>query len=452
MIRGNASSLTFRLAWRIVAIFLAAILLSVGVFAWRSDQMLHTLLQQALIDQAQDIIEHLRTEPRGAVSLDLPTQIEEAYEAGGADYLYVVYDRNGHALRSSSSEALHLLAGAVPQGREGFFQFLDPAHGAMHGYVTEADEFRVAVAEPRGEVLLESLVEQFPGIAVNWLVPILVITLVVAFITIRRGLSPLRRLSRDAASIGPQSTGVRLATHSLPGEVAPLVVAVNRALDRLDEGFQAQRRLTADVAHQLRTPLAVLTARIDTLDRTEISLALRRDVERMNRLVEQLLRMARLETADLDLSQPVDLWETAIEVISNLAPIAVAQEVELSLIGAEKPVLVRADGPAVAAALTNLVENALAHAPAGSSVEVEVTADGAVRVLDEGPGIPETEQAAIFERFRRGSQAKTSGTGLGLAIVAETARLHGGRISVRNRPKAGAEFRLSLQPSPSEPG
>jgi two-component system OmpR family sensor kinase len=176
--------------------------------------------------------------------------------------------------------------------------------------------------------------------------------------------------------------------------------------------------------------------------------ALRRDTDRMTRLVAQLLRMTRLESLPLDVTQRVDLHAVAAEAITDLAPLGLGRRVALALLG-ESAVSVRGNHPALVLAVTNLVENAIGYAPAGSTVEVAVARPGRVAVLDRGPGIPAEHRPRILQPFERGPAAREGGAGLGLAIVAEIAAAHGGTIRVEARPGGGAAFLLDVPGAPA---
>ena len=271
-------------------------------------------------------------------------------------------------------------------------------------------------------------------------------------LTLRIALRPLNRLSAAAALVGPEHPGVRLPDAGLPGELEPLVGAINTGLARLERAIETQRRFGADAAHALRTPLAVLTARIDLLADDENKTALLADVDRMSRMVDQMLRLARLEGMPLERPGPVDLRVVAVDAVSALAPLAVARGIELSLESEGSAVVTRGNRDALLLAAQNLIENALAHAPRGSRVEVETAPPATLRVLDRGPGVAEAERTEIFTRFRRGgTRARTpggsgsGGAGLGLAIVAEIAALHDGTARADARPGGGAVFSLELR-------
>jgi signal transduction histidine kinase len=162
----------------------------------------------------------------------------------------------------------------------------------------------------------------------------------------------------------------------------------------------------------------------------------------MNRLVEQLLSVARLDAVALDVSQAVDLNEVAKEVVANLAPWALAQGQTLAFSAGAAAAPTTGNAYAIADALRNLIENAIAHAPPRSEVTVATTAEGGISVTDHGRGVAEADRERIFERFWRGKGAASQGAGLGLAIVVEIMKAHGGRVCVSSASDGGAVFTL----------
>lgn len=279
--------------------------------------------------------------------------------------------------------------------------------------------------------------------------PLTLVTAAVAapliVLVVRRTLAPLDMVMKEAGRIDINAPGVRLSEGHAPKEVAPLIAAVNRALGRLEDGYRTQARFMTDAAHELRTPVAILQTRIESLSPGGDRDALSRDVARLALLCEQLLDLQRINSTTGDRTA-VDLGQLARQCAADLAPLAIAakREIGLEVIGAN---VVLGDGPALTRALSNLVMNALQHGAGRISLIVR---ECAVTVADEGPGIALEQRHKVFEPFRRLKPLST-GSGLGLALVKEIAALHGGRVEIGERPGGGAAITFFLSPQTAPP-
>jgi signal transduction histidine kinase len=286
--------------------------------------------------------------------------------------------------------------------------------------------------------------EEITGEVLPTLVPLLIVTLTVVVVTVRVTLRPLRQLSAQANEIQPETSETRLDLEGVPAEIVPVIGSVNRAFDRIAEGLRLQRRFTANAAHELRTPLAVLRARVDSMPPSAAVLALRGDVDRMARVVDDLLAVARLEAREADMHTHVDLARVARNVLALLAPLAHAEDKDVALTAPDEPVWIKGNASVLERTLRNLVENCLRHTSPGTCVDVAVRHGAKVTVRDRGPGVPATSRQRIFEPFWRGEETRAGGAGLGLAIAAEAVELHGGRIAVDDAPGGGAVFAVEL--------
>ena len=453
---GQFRSLQVRLAVRLAVLYVAAAAIAVGVLVYQVYDTAGSLNDRELGLRAEDLARALVADGTGQPRLDLPAKLAAAYAAAPEDDLFAIRDTNGRVIAASPDEFGERVANWPPATDEPSYFRLSGAgsedfgsetyYGLSVALQTAAGPVWISVARTEGsDALIRSILREFVVNAI-WVSPLLMLaTLAIGIFAIRNGLKPVREVSRMAASIGPDATSVRLPEQNLPTEIMPLVASINHALDRLEKGFAVQREFTANAAHELRTPLAIITSALETMDGNSELEQLRTDVGRMNRLVEQLLRVARLDSVALEFGT-VDLNKVASSVVAAMAPWAIAQGKAIAFAGTEWPVNVKANAPALEDALRNLIENAVAHAPAGTEVTVTVDRAGRIDVADRGRGVPRKDRESIFKRFWRGAGEKKEGAGLGLAIVSEIMRAHCGSASVADNPGGGAVFTLSFPP------
>lgn len=275
-------------------------------------------------------------------------------------------------------------------------------------------------------------------------------------LVLRRGLRPLDQLSEQLASITTTSLGrERVAVHDQPRELVPIAAAFNSLLERLAQGWEQQRSFIDGVAHELRTPITLISGYAQRLQRDphgdrEAVARIAAEASRMARLVSDLLDISRDETGRLELSTGlVDADQALLEIFERLSPLAGGR---LRLLppaedaAPDEAFWVRADPLRLQQCLTNLVENALRYTPAGSPIELFSSHDAGqvlLHVRDHGPGVPEAERERIFQRFQRGSAA-ASGSGLGLYLVRLLMQRMGGSVAVGPTPGGGADFLLAL--------
>ncbi|HEY8479083.1 MAG TPA: HAMP domain-containing sensor histidine kinase [Spirillospora sp.] len=272
-----------------------------------------------------------------------------------------------------------------------------------------------------------------------------------------RALKPVAKIARAAEEIQATDLSRRIRLSGPRDELRELSDTIDSMLDRLDEAFRAQRRLIDDASHELRSPLAIIRANLDTVlsepdadpeDRRRAVQVVDRATTRMTRLVEDLLATARRSAPALD-DADVDLGYAAGEAAEEFDAVAASRGLTIER-RLPAGLTVIGDHDALRRAVANLLSNAVRLAPAGSVITVAAGRTGGwqwVAVADAGPGIDTEDQERVFDRFWRGAEARRSRdrrTGLGLAIVRSIVEAHNGHVRLFSTPGAGSTFVLWL--------
>jgi signal transduction histidine kinase len=268
-----------------------------------------------------------------------------------------------------------------------------------------------------------------------------VLTLFGGLVAIPLVLRSVRPTVRAAAALDGSDLQQRLPEERVVKELLPIVQAFNSALSRVAESFERRKRFIADVAHELRTPLAILNMHVELLPDGGRKSDLQRTVYRLGQMVGQMLDAERLVLAGRQ-REPVDLVALARGAIADIAPLAVVNGYELAFFAEQDKVVVDGDPHALSRAIANLLGNALAHGGGSGRVDVRVHADGRLDVSDQGAGVPVEARERIFEPFHR-ERWDRDGCGLGLHLVREIMHAHGGQARLLSS-GPGAVFRLEF--------
>ena len=337
---------------------------------------------------------------------------------------------------------------AAPSGPPGFSTITQDGHPWRSLILETGDAaYRIQVTQSvssRDKEALEIAVKTVLPLAV--LFPLLIAAI---YFSVRQGLKPLESLAHEVSGRSPENL-TPLAPAAIPREAQALVAAINRLMYRLSGSLENERRFTADAAHELRTPLAATRIQTQvallTGDQEQRNHALSQamaGLDRATRMVDQLLRLARLDPlAELARKEPVDLAGLVNDAVAGVLDTAPERRIEARI---DSPATRDADPDLLHIALRNLIDNALRYSLPESTIEVVLChQEGGLRmeVRDEGPGVPAADLPRIAERFYRGSAVQAEGSGLGLAIVARIAELHGARLELLNRDTGGFIARL----------
>ncbi|WP_296217947.1 sensor histidine kinase [Pseudomonas sp. UBA2684] len=456
----DPGSLRGRLLRRLALLLTLILLVSSLSAYWSARRAADTAYDRTLLASARAIADGLYT-AEGKLNANVPYVALDtfAYDSAGRIY-YQVLDLSGALV--SGYEDLP----AAPRGTRRTNDYPALAHFYDAEYRNQG--VRVVsllqpVSEPQLNGIAEIRVAETQGarermarellFGTLWRMGLLSFSaLLLVWLAVSAALRPLESLRRTVAERA--SDDLRpLPDAELPRELRPLVNALNQFNDRLRGLFERQSQFIADAAHELRTPLAALKARVELGLRAQEPVAWRSTLEdaaqntdRLTHLANQLLSLARIESGARAIAeggaQRLDLSQLARELGLALAPLAHARGVALAL-EAEQPVWLQGEPTLLNELLCNLVDNALAHTPVGGNVILRVLAPGVLEVQDDGPGIPAEERERVFERFYRRS-AHGSGAGLGLAIVGEICRAHQASISLHQALPQGLLVRVAF--------
>ena len=326
---------------------------------------------------------------------------------------------------------------------------IDPSEGAVEYF----DPSREGL-DPNLTIVIYGAQNSFT--ATNWYITAAVTLLggILAYFVSGRALRPLRTFVAQVEKVQPNNLADMKITEEVLPEFRQFSDSFNQMLERLDEGFTAQRQFTGNAAHELRTPLALMQAQVelfsaehpDVLPETADFLRLLREqTERMTQMTRTLLEMCGLQAVPC--TDHIELGPMIDEIFADLAPLAEKNNITLER---EGDGTMTGSDTLIYRLLFNLTENAIKYNRPGGSVRLSVTPEPEkllIRVADTGPGIPERFQRSIFQPFFRVDKSRSreyGGVGLGLSLVWEIVKLHGGTVCVENSSEAGTTVAVSL--------
>jgi two-component system OmpR family sensor kinase len=414
--------------------------LCVGVGNWQArretqSQLDYQMEQVARILAAQDF-----SAPRQSDLPDDPDILPQVYihHDNEDDLIVVVRDSGGRVLYASKSNR-HIPGGLLPSLGVLGFHVRDFGSGPYRVFSARSNGLSIEVA-----LSMDVISEVEGGFALATLLPVVLLLPVLALViglVIRRHVSPLDEAAAALAQ-RPASSFEDLPAADLPAEVRPMVEEINRLMRRLETTVIREKQFVTDAAHALRTPLTALQLQVDVLDggrdaeEKAVRLAeLRAGLRRTIRLSEQLLSLARNESAAGVIEEKADLRQGLEDVSQLYADAARARQVRIQ-VELDASVLVPGNPRRLGLILGNLVENAIRYAPAGTAVSIRGSVAGGrarIEVWDEGVGLPPQELERVFERFYRATGDASNGSGLGLSTVDSIVRQLGGSVWLENR-------------------
>jgi two-component system sensor histidine kinase QseC len=420
-----------------LAVFTLGLAASLMSYRYEVNNIVKDVRGRTLEAQARELLAALHVGGDGRIELALSENWQHVYADPSEQFSYTIFDRTRRPIARSSNLAAPLpylaVAGSSPLGPVDFIGAGSKRVGILAARSPEGYGIVVARGDSDPDILIDSLFEEGSE---NLLLfaPLAILALWLIWTISGWSLRPIARASSEAALVGPGKPDMRISLDGLPREIEPLVEAVNGALDRLSSAYSAERRLTANAAHELRTPLAVLNLRLQRARLTGVAdwAAVEREFDRMSRLVDQLLDLARKESVSregsLEQAPMVNLSRTVREAAAMVVPLVEAQGRRL-VVDVPDAAQLRGSADDLRDTIRNLLDNALIHGRGTVTARIRPAADSFggfnIEVIDEGGGVPAGQEELIFERFRK-LNAESPGSGLGLAIVRQVARIHGG--------------------------
>ncbi len=389
-----------------------------------------------------------------------PEQHDVGYDAGPQRWVEM-FSMGGQRLfvHGAATDLAIQRAMGVPRAAEGYSSTITPggAHARVLVLQRTVDGFPVLLRVARSE---DEIRAQWNRLLILFLLTIPLAVMVASglgYLLARRALQPIARMAERARSISAERLSARLPAENPHDELGGLAAVFNATFQRLEESFARLARFTADASHELRTPLTALRSVGEVGLRTAHTPEAYKDVigsmleeaDRLTRVVDNLLVLSRGDGGKVTLARvPLDLSEVAADAVAELDVLADEKGIRIALAGGAAPV--NADRHTVRQALINLLDNAIKYSPPGSRVDVRIRRNGevcAVDVIDQGPGIPRSEHARVFDRFYRLDESRThdvEGTGLGLSIARWAVTVNGGRIELASREGHGSTFTIVL--------
>lgn len=290
-------------------------------------------------------------------------------------------------------------------------------------------------------------------VVIKVMVWVLLVTLLLTWWVAGRVLTPLRRLAETAQAISESDLTQRLSVHG-GGEIAELATLFNEMMDRLQAAFASQREFVNDAGHELKTPITIIQGHLELMgedpeERRETLTLVMDELGRMNRLVNDLLLLAKAERPDFLVLETIDVRKFTEELYAKVAVLA-DRHWQLEAVGRGSIVI---DRQRITEAIVNLVHNATQYTQVGDKISIGSSLRGdrvCFWVQDTGEGIPVSDQQRIFDRFARasGNCRRSEGSGLGLSIVQAIVEAHRGNVRLYSQPGAGSTFTIDLPVDP----